>query len=45
VIDITPLISHRYPWPQAPEAYQMLLTDRSQALGVVLDWSTPPASA
>lgn len=39
IIDIAPLITHRYPWRQTPEAYQMLLQDRSQALGVVLDWS------
>jgi 2-desacetyl-2-hydroxyethyl bacteriochlorophyllide A dehydrogenase len=41
VIDVRPLITHRYPWRQTPEAYQMLLSDRSQALGVILDWSDP----
>jgi 2-desacetyl-2-hydroxyethyl bacteriochlorophyllide A dehydrogenase len=39
VIDVRPLITHRYPWRQTPEAFQMLLNDRSQALGVILDWS------
>jgi 2-desacetyl-2-hydroxyethyl bacteriochlorophyllide A dehydrogenase len=39
VIDVRPLITHRYPWRQVPEAYRMLLEDRSRALGVVLDWS------
>jgi 2-desacetyl-2-hydroxyethyl bacteriochlorophyllide A dehydrogenase len=39
VIDVRPLITHRYPWRRAVEAYQMLLEDRSRALGVVLDWS------
>lgn len=39
VIDVAPLITHRYPWRQTPEAFQMLLRDRTQALGVVLDWS------
>lgn len=37
-IDLRPLITHRYPWRQAPEAFRMLLADRSQALGVVLNW-------
>ncbi len=37
-IDVSPLITHRFPWQQAPEAYRMLVEDRSQALGVVLDW-------
>jgi 2-desacetyl-2-hydroxyethyl bacteriochlorophyllide A dehydrogenase len=39
VIDVRPLISHRYSWRDAPEAYRMLLEDRSQALGVILDWT------
>jgi 2-desacetyl-2-hydroxyethyl bacteriochlorophyllide A dehydrogenase len=38
-IDVAPLLTHRYPWREAPEAYRMLLEDRSSALGVVLDWS------
>lgn len=39
LLDVWPLITHRYPWQQAAEAYAMLLADRSRALGVVLDWS------
>lgn len=38
-IAVKPLTTHRYPWQQIPEAYQMLLEDRTQALGVILDWS------
>jgi 2-desacetyl-2-hydroxyethyl bacteriochlorophyllide A dehydrogenase len=37
-LDLAPLISHRYPYRDAPEAYAMLLADRSQAMGVILDW-------
>lgn len=33
------LITHRYAPSQAPEAFEMLLTDRSRAMGVVLDWT------
>ncbi|HZT42140.1 MAG TPA: zinc-binding dehydrogenase [Chthonomonadaceae bacterium] len=39
VLDVRRLITHRYPGHQAPEAFQMLLEDRTQALGVLLDWS------
>ena len=31
------LVTHRYPWREAPEAYEMLVEDRSHALGVVLE--------
>jgi 2-desacetyl-2-hydroxyethyl bacteriochlorophyllide A dehydrogenase len=31
------LISHRYPWRDAPAAYEMLAADRTQAMGVVLE--------
>ena len=37
-IDLAPLITHRMPYTAAPQAYQMLVTDRASALGVVLDW-------
>ncbi len=37
-LDLAPLISHRAPYTQAPELYRMLVEDRSQAMGVVLDW-------
>ena len=33
------LITHRYPWREAPAAYQMLMEDRSQAGAVILDWT------
>jgi threonine dehydrogenase-like Zn-dependent dehydrogenase len=33
------LITHRYAPDRAPEAYNMLQTDRSAALGVVFKWS------
>jgi threonine dehydrogenase-like Zn-dependent dehydrogenase len=35
---IEPLISHRAPYTDAPRLYQMLLEDRSRAMGVVLEW-------
>ncbi len=38
-IDISNLISHHASFEQAPDMYQMLLKDRSQAMGVVLHWS------
>ena len=37
---IEPLISHREPYTEACRLYQMLLKDRSQAMGIVLEWST-----
>ncbi len=37
-ITVSDLISHRYPWREAPAAYEMLLTDRTRAMGVLLDW-------
>jgi threonine dehydrogenase-like Zn-dependent dehydrogenase len=34
------LITHRYHWREAPAAYEMLVTDRTQAMGVILEgWS------
>jgi 2-desacetyl-2-hydroxyethyl bacteriochlorophyllide A dehydrogenase len=38
-VDVRPLVTHRYPWRETPDAYAMLLEDRTRALGVVLDWS------
>ncbi|MBI2193160.1 MAG: zinc-binding dehydrogenase [Planctomycetes bacterium] len=38
-LDAAALITHRYPWWKAPEAYQMLLDDRGRAGAVVLDWT------
>lgn len=37
-IGVADLISHRYPWQEAPAAYDMLLTDRTQAMAVLLEW-------
>lgn len=39
IIDVRPLITHRYGWRQVAEAYRMLREDRFRALGVILDWS------
>ncbi len=37
-LDMAPLISHRAPCVEAPALYEMLMTDRSQAMGVILQW-------
>jgi 2-desacetyl-2-hydroxyethyl bacteriochlorophyllide A dehydrogenase len=37
-LDLSSMITHHRPWQEAPACYQMLLTDRGQALGVHLDW-------
>lgn len=37
-LDLQPLITHRAPYTDAPKLYQMLLEDRSPALGVILEW-------
>ncbi len=34
------MITHRFPWRDAPAAYQMLMEDRTQAGAVILDWRT-----
>lgn len=39
-IVVSDLITHRYPWREAPAAYDMLLSDRTQAMGVLLDWQS-----
>ena len=38
-LDVEPLISHCEPYTNAPAMYQMLLTDRTPAMGVILDWA------
>lgn len=38
--NVRDLISHRFPVTEAAEAYQMLLEDRTKAMGVILDWSS-----
>jgi len=35
---VAPLITHRAPYTDAPRLYAMLLEDRSQAMGVILEW-------
>jgi threonine dehydrogenase-like Zn-dependent dehydrogenase len=37
-MDVGGLITHRSPYTEAEGLYNMLLTDRSQAMGVVLEW-------
>ena len=37
-IDLQPLITHRAPYTDAPTWYHQLLADRSQLMGVVLQW-------
>jgi 2-desacetyl-2-hydroxyethyl bacteriochlorophyllide A dehydrogenase len=37
-IDVRPLVTHRMPCTRATEAYDMLMADRTKALGVLLDW-------
>lgn len=39
-VSLAPLISHCEPYSHAPTLYQMLLADRSAAMGVILDWTT-----
>lgn len=38
-LDVAALISHRAPFAQAPSLYDLLLRDRTQAMGVLLQWS------
>jgi 2-desacetyl-2-hydroxyethyl bacteriochlorophyllide A dehydrogenase len=37
-LGIAPLITHRAPYADAERLYTMLLEDRSQAMGVILEW-------
>ena len=37
-LDTSRLITHRIPFDQAPALYKKLLTDRSEAMGVILKW-------
>lgn len=41
-VRVAPLITHRFPFEQALEAYEMLLTGREPAIGVVLAYPAPP---
>jgi len=38
-IDVKRLITHYEPYSKAPELYELLLKDRTQAMGVILDWT------
>lgn len=38
IIDVNHLISHHYPWFKAKKAYEMLIQDGTQSMGVVLDF-------
>jgi threonine dehydrogenase-like Zn-dependent dehydrogenase len=38
-IETAPLITHRGTWEEGPALFEMLLEDRSEAMGVVLDWT------
>ena len=37
-IEVDSLVSHRMDYREAPGAFEMLLEDRTQAMGVVLEW-------
>ncbi len=37
-IDVGPMITHRLPWQQTPEAYHMLFEKPDEALAVILEW-------
>lgn len=37
-IDVSTLISHRAPFAEAPDLYALLCKDRTQAMGVILQW-------
>ena len=41
-LDVRSLITHQYPGTAAPEAFALLLEDRTQAVGVILDWTSLP---
>jgi threonine dehydrogenase-like Zn-dependent dehydrogenase len=37
-MQIDPLITHRMPWEETPEAYHMLYKEPAAALGVIMEW-------
>ena len=39
-LDTNALISHRLDHTEAPDAFHMLLRDRSEAMGVVINWDS-----
>lgn len=38
-VEVASLVTHRFPFERAAEAYELLATRRGSALGVVLEWS------
>ena len=38
-VETAPLITHRGTWEEGPALFEMLLEDRSEAMGVVMDWT------
>lgn len=38
IVKINHLISHKYPWFEAKKAYEMLAENRTEAMGVILDY-------
>lgn len=42
-LDVKPLITHRFPFEEAPKAYDQLTADKS-ALGIILTYSSEPES-
>ncbi|MCS6861295.1 MAG: zinc-binding alcohol dehydrogenase [Abditibacteriales bacterium] len=43
-LTVQPLITHRFPWQDAPHAYALLKAWDLRALGMVLNWSNSPVS-
>ncbi|HEY5586230.1 MAG TPA: zinc-binding dehydrogenase [Ruminiclostridium sp.] len=39
MLDVDSLISHKCSFEKAPEIYKMLLEDRSQAMGIIYNWT------
>lgn len=37
-VDVKPMITHRFPFDQAVEAFDLLVKDRTQAVGVILEY-------
>lgn len=42
-LNVKPLITHRFPFEEAPAAYDLLTSDKS-ALGILLRYESPPAT-
>jgi len=37
-VKISPLISHRFSYTQALQAYELLMKEREKAMGIILNW-------